>query len=186
VSDDFDRRLEARLAALKKDADPPSAPRYLALRTAPPRWRLRLASVPALMGTKLLAGAGALAVAAAGVGIKTAVTGSPSPLIWSHGAQTVVQCKASPTARGEIGRCVSTSVRTNHAGAEPPDSAPASHAAPGRGASSKGSPSAIDRTHPAHPTHSPKPTPAHPTSQAYPTHSPNPHAAATPPPSPAV
>ena len=115
MSDDFDRWLERELSPLLAGTDTPPTPRYLASRPRTARWRLRMASVPALLGSKLLVGAGAVALAAAGVGIKTAVTGSVNPLDWSHGAVTVVQgCMASASPGGGLGGCVSTAEAAGH------------------------------------------------------------------------
>jgi hypothetical protein len=161
VSKDWERWLEAGLPALMTDAQPPPAPRYRALREPRPGWRLRLASVPAMVGSKLLVGAGAVALAAAGVGVKTAVTGSPSPFVWSHGAVPVVQqCKASATpGTAGIGGCVSTAVAGGHPGAAGSGAAASS---PSDGASPSSTAHGRSTDHPtphAHPTHPSKPTP---------------------------
>ncbi len=167
MSDDVDRWLDAGLPALLTEDQPLPDARYLAVRSARPHWRLRLASLPAVVGTKLLVGAGAVALAAAGVGVKTAVTGSPSPLIWSQGARPIVeQCMASTTPGHGIGRCVSTAVAAGHPGTEPPGSAAASRAhgsgAPSSDMSPTSSAPGRSQSHPTphpHPTHPPKPTP---------------------------
>ena len=168
MSDRLDRRLDSELPALLTEAQPPPDARYLAVRNARPRWRLRLASLPAAVGTKLLVGAGAVALAGAGVGIKTAVTGSPSPLIWSNGAQPVVQqCMATATPGQGIGACARTALATGHPGTGPLGSAAGSHAprtgAPSLGVSPTSTPPGRSDSHPTphpHPSHRPKPTPA--------------------------
>jgi hypothetical protein len=133
LPEDLDGWLEGELPALLAGGGPPAEPRYLAARASRPRWRLRLASVPAVLGTKLLVGAGAIALAAAGVGVKTAVTGSPSPLVWSRGAQTVVHgCQISRQPHSGIGSCVSSAEATSHASA--------SGTPPGLGRKAGGSP----------------------------------------------
>lgn len=115
MSEEFDRWLEERLNPLRASAAPPPQPRYAMRRQVHPRWRLRLASVPAALGAKLLIGAGAVALAAAaGVGVKTAFTGNPNPLDWSSPPAVVQSCAASPAPSPGIGPCVS-----GHATASP-------------------------------------------------------------------
>jgi hypothetical protein len=160
MSDDLDRWLGRELPGLLTGAEPPAAARYLAMRRHRPRWRLRLASLPAVVGTKLLVGVGAVAVAAAGVGVKTAVTGSPNPLVWSHGAQPAVQqCMATGPSHAGRGQCVSTAVTASPPGRATASGAPGSaHSRAGSG-NSPGSSGDHPSPHP-HPTPPPHPTPA--------------------------
>ena len=71
-----------------------------------------LKALAALAGSKAaLAGTAAVALAATGVGVKTATTGSPNPLSW--GAQVTQQVQTCKAARTDlqhghgIGQCVS-------------------------------------------------------------------------------
>ncbi len=119
VPEDFDPWLEGELPALLSAGGSAVEPRYRSARSSRPHWRLRLAAMPAVLGTKLLVGAGVIALAGAGVGVKTAVTGSPSPLVWSRDAQTTVQtCKAAASSPG-IGSCVSGARANPHASGSP-------------------------------------------------------------------
>lgn len=119
MSEDLDRWLEEELRLLAANTAPPPAPRYARHRPVRSGWRLRAASVPAALGAKLLIGASAVALAAAaGVGVKTAVTGNPNPLDWSHGAEPVVQtCTASLAPSPGFGPCVSAQVTVSPPGA---------------------------------------------------------------------
>lgn len=166
----LDAWLDGELPGLLPSGTPPTSPRYLSARSGRPHWRLRLASVPAVLGTKALVAAGAIALAGAGVGVKTAVTGSPSPLVWSRGAQTTVHaCQTAATSPTGVGPCVSSAEAHPHASGSPPG-----FAHTGGGTSPPGQ--AISASHRAsaqarqsaqgegtsRPTPSPHPTPGHP------------------------
>src|SRR5438445_12852382 len=107
---DFDRWLEAELEARDRasSAEPRPSPRY----AAPTRRNPMLKALAALAGSKAaLAGTAAVALAATGVGVKTATTGSPNPLSW--GAQVTQQVQTCKAARTDlqhghgIGQCLS-------------------------------------------------------------------------------
>lgn len=163
MTDELDRWLDGELSPLLAGTDAPPSPRYLAARARTPRWRLRLASLPAMLGTKLLVGAGAVALAGAGVGIKAAVTGSVNPLDWSHGAAPIVQtCMASASPGEGLGGCVSTGVAAGHPDATvrpdagsrsrataPPSGVPSGAGSESPNGSSGGAP--IARPTPGHP-----------------------------------
>ena len=88
------------------------APRYQMTQAGRPGHRplAALAGLPALMGTKALAAAAVVTLAGTAVGVKTVVTGSPSPINWGQQVKTQVQtCKDQlrPDQHG-IGQCVST------------------------------------------------------------------------------
>lgn len=174
MSEAFDHWLEA---ALRRELSPPPAPppaRYAALRAARPRagrrWRLRMVPATAALGSRLLVGAGVVALAAAGVGVKTAVTGTANPLVWSNAAPIVQQCHASPSPTHGIGRCVSSAVVSSNPGSgrraspSPPDLATASGTGPpgsetGGGAASSPATSAGHPTPPPHSHPTPRKTP---------------------------
>ena len=65
-------------------SSPPAYPRFLELRPAGTRDRVRFGAVRPRLGTAVIVGAGIAFIATAGVGAKTVLTGSPNPLVWSH------------------------------------------------------------------------------------------------------
>jgi hypothetical protein len=159
----FDQWLEAELKASFRasNASPVPQPRYVAPSA---RRNSMLKVLAAVAGSKVaLAGTAAVAIAATGVGVKTATTGNPNPVNWGSSVTTQVQqCKdarpspdasprPSPGSRG-IGHCVSAFAK-QHGQAERTQHSNSSSPTPG-----------------AHPTGKPETTPhAHPTPPPHPT-----------------
>jgi hypothetical protein len=123
VTDDIDRMLEQSLSADfdgMRSATPVPAPRYapVAARRGSFRRRLRF-GVPLVLGTNMLIGASVVTIAAASVGAKTVVTGSPDPLVWNR--QTA-QVSPSPEQLGRDGRSPDSEPTDTSRGGESPGS----------------------------------------------------------------
>ena len=161
MTEDLDGWLTGRLRLLGADAAPPP-PRYA--RHRHPGRRLGIAAIPAALGVKLAAGAVILA-AAAGIGVKAAVTGNANPLDWSPATPAAQRCAVSPAPAD--GACPAGRVETG-AAAQGPRPGPASGSAARPGATASPGPvGGASRTHPTpapgatghgHPTPAPRPT----------------------------
>jgi hypothetical protein len=123
VTDDLGRILERSLAEgfdEMRHSTPLPAPRYapVASRRGTFRRRLRF-GVPLVLGTNMLVGVSVITVAAASVGAKTVVTGSPNPLVWGHHSTLV---SPSPTSEdnGRDGRSSKAEPTTGSRGSESP------------------------------------------------------------------
>jgi hypothetical protein len=104
-----------------RTATPLPAPRYAPVATARGTFRRRLRlGVPLVLGTNMLVGLSVVTIAAASVGAKTVVTGSPNPLVWgNHSAQ--VSPSSSPDDHGGRGRGSPESEPTSTSHGESPD-----------------------------------------------------------------
>ena len=164
---DFERWLERELQSRFEDsaARPVPSLRYPAPQA---RRNLVLKTFAALAGSKLaLAGTAAVALAATGVGVKTATTGNPNPLNWGSQVTTQVDtCKAarpspdaspkpSPGSRG-IGHCVSAFAKTHGQAQKDEHSQSGSHPTPNGHANGNSQSHPTPKAHPTPPAH---PTP---------------------------
>jgi hypothetical protein len=161
VREDLDGWLASRLRPLGAAAAAPP-PRYAQHRH--PGRRLGVTAIPAALGMKLAAGAVILA-AAAGIGVKAAVTGNANPLDWSPAPPAAQRCSV-PAAPAD-GSCPAGRVDTGApAQGARPVTAPEVSARPGATAS-PGPARGSSRAHPTpapggtghgHPTPPPRPT----------------------------
>ncbi len=72
------------------------------------RWLWKASAAGIVLNKLAIGGVAALMLAGASVGVKTAVTGTPDPLVWGHSiAQQTTACR-SQSAGGGIGACVSS------------------------------------------------------------------------------
>jgi hypothetical protein len=104
MTDDLDRMLETSLSEgfdEMRTSTPIPAPRYapVASRRGTFRRRLRF-GVPLVLGTNMLIGVSVVTMAAASVGAKTVVTGSPNPLVWGGHHSAQVSPSSSPDDHG--------------------------------------------------------------------------------------
>jgi len=169
----LDRQLDRELPRLLVRSSPPAYPRFLEMRPAGTRDRVRFGAVRPRFGTAVIVGVGIAFIATAGVGAKTVLTGSPNPLVWSH-----VTPPGAPhcNVRGSVavagtGGCASGAPRQTNAGADRRSTQPHPTGSAPAGASTVpgavvGSSPAANPTPPPHPSQAPSPSgrskPSHP------------------------
>jgi hypothetical protein len=123
VTDDIDRILDRSLSEgfdELRSTTPLPAPRYapVAARRSTFRRRLRF-GVPLVLGTNMLVGVSVVSIAAASVGAKAVVTGSPNPLVWNQPI-TQVSPSASPEGPGRGDRSPEPEPTSTPEGGESP------------------------------------------------------------------
>ncbi len=125
MTDDLDRMLETSLSESfdeMRSSTPIPAPRYAPVASRPGTFRRRLRfGVPLVLGTNMLVGLSVVTIAAASVGAKTVVTGTPNPLVWGGHHSTQVLPSSSPDDHGRGGRSPEPT-SNSHAGESPDDS----------------------------------------------------------------
>jgi hypothetical protein len=123
MTDDIDRLLDESLSEgfdEMRSSTPLPAPRYAPVASNRGAFRRRLRfGVPLVLGTNMLVGVSVVTIAAASVGAKTVVTGSPNPLVWNHQI-TQVSPSASPEGHGG-GRSSGSDPTSDSRGGESPE-----------------------------------------------------------------
>ncbi len=123
MKDDIDRLLDDSLSEgldEMRSSAPLPTPRYAPAAAGRGTFRRRLRfGVPLVLGTNMLVGVSVVTLAAASVGAKTVVTGSPNPLVWNHQI-TQVSHSGSPEGHGRGGRSPETEPTSTSRGGESP------------------------------------------------------------------
>ena len=160
----LDRQLDRELPRLLVRSSPPAYPRFLELRPAGTRDRVRFGAVRPRLGTAVIVGAGIAFIATAGDGAKTVLTGSPNPLVWGHVTPPAAPHCNLPgsVAVAGTGGCVRGAPRQTKSGADhrgtPAHATGSARAGAStmRGAAVGSSPTA-NPTPPPHPSQPPRP-----------------------------